>query len=116
MKVTKLCSIAAAAALALTGATAESTADELFQAVRKNDLAHLKKQIKNGAGVNTGDKRGGTLLMHAAAFGSVDAMKLLLDLGADVNCAPCQKRLDSRLSGVVCGQHQIEPLAESRCQ
>jgi len=33
------------------------------------------------------DAAGSTLLHHAAAFGSIDTMKLLLDAGADVNAA-----------------------------
>ena len=37
------------------------------------------------AAVDTRDQRGTTLLMHAAAIGSPDAVKLLLDSGADVN-------------------------------
>ena len=45
------------------------------------------------AGVNFVDRRGGvTPLMHAAALGSLDTMRLLLDHGADVNAAQRGRR------------------------
>jgi ankyrin repeat protein len=66
-------------------ASAQTTADDLIQAIRKNDLASLKSGLAKGAAVDTRDQRGTTLLMHAAAVGSPEAVKLLLDKGADVN-------------------------------
>ena len=68
-------------------ARGQSTSDDLLQSIRNNDLAALKAQLgKGGAGnVNTGDARGTTLLTHAAAIGSPEAVKLLLDSGADAN-------------------------------
>jgi ankyrin repeat protein len=66
-------------------AYAQTDTDGLFQAIRNNDLNYLKAQIEKGADVNTRDRRETTLLMHAAAFGSAEAVKLLLDAGANVN-------------------------------
>jgi ankyrin repeat protein len=61
-------------------------ADQFYAAIRNNDLAGLRGLIAGGADLNAHDRRGGaTPLMHAAAIGSVDAMTLLLDKGADVN-------------------------------
>jgi ankyrin repeat protein len=66
-------------------AGSQTTADDLFQAIRNNDLAALKTPLAPGADVNSLDKRDNTLLMQAVAFGSPEAVKLLLDRGADVN-------------------------------
>ena len=78
------CVIAVAACLSI-GAGAQSTADELIQDIRNNDLTALKSRLAKGAPVDTRDQRGTTLLMHAAALGSPEAVKLLLGNGADVN-------------------------------
>jgi len=77
--------VAAAAACVCLAAGGENTPDRLFQAIRNNDLAALGGELRKGADVNARDRRGTTLLMHAAAYGSADAVKLLLDSGADVN-------------------------------
>jgi len=78
------CLIAVAACLSVM-ASAQTTADELIQAIRNNDLASLKARLAKGAQVDTRDPRGTTLLMHAAALGSPEAVKLLLESGAQVN-------------------------------
>ena len=66
------------------GAEQPDASNRFYQAVRNNDLASLQSLIKS-ADVNSKDERGSTPLMFAAAFGSVDGMKLLLDGGAEVN-------------------------------
>jgi ankyrin repeat protein len=65
--------------------SAQNAPDELIQLIRNNNLSELKTRLTKGADVNTRDARGNTLLMEAAAFGSIDAMKMLLAAGADVN-------------------------------
>lgn len=77
--------VVAATALLCFVAGGQNSSDALFQAIRNNDLAFLKAEFRKGADVNTRDRRGSTLLMHAAAFGSPEAVKLLIDSGADVN-------------------------------
>ena len=67
----------------LTPASAQNAADDLIKLIRANDLAALKSRFDAGAKVDTADARGTTLLMHAAAIGSPEAVKLLLDAGAD---------------------------------
>jgi ankyrin repeat protein len=78
------CVIAVAVCLS-AGANAQSAADELIQDIRNNDLASLKARLAKGTPVDTRDQRGTTLLMHAAALGSPESVKLLLGSGADVN-------------------------------
>src|SRR5206468_720220 len=63
---------------AYLGAEQPDASNRFYQAVRNNDLASLRSLIKS-ADVNSKDERGSTPLMFAAAFGSVDGMKLLLD-------------------------------------
>ena len=63
-----------------------SLSDEFYASVRANDLARLETLLKSGANPNVPDPRGGaTPLMYAAAVGSLEAMRLLLDNGAEVN-------------------------------
>jgi len=57
---------------------------ELFQAIRNNRIDILKNNLSR-ANVETRDARGATLLMHAAAYGTIESMRMLLDAGADVN-------------------------------
>src|SRR5437763_540971 len=67
-------------------AHAQSAAGDLLQLIRNNDLAVLKKRlVVNPADAAAGDACGTTLLIHAAAIGSPEAVKLLLDSGADPN-------------------------------
>ena len=77
--------IAAIAVLAFAGsAAAQNSPDDLIQAIRTDNLALLKSRLTKGADVNARDSRGDTLLMLAAAYGTPEAVKLLLDAGADV--------------------------------
>ena len=57
----------------------------LFQAIRNNDVSRIKDQLSNGTEANAVGYHDTTPLMYAAAFGTVDAMRLLIDAGADVN-------------------------------
>ncbi|HWB99744.1 MAG TPA: ankyrin repeat domain-containing protein, partial [Bryobacteraceae bacterium] len=54
------------------------------QAIRRNDLASLRKLLKKGD-VNAPQKYRTTPLVTAASFGSLEAFQMLLDAGADVN-------------------------------
>jgi ankyrin repeat protein len=59
--------------------------DDFYAAIRANDLARLGAILKEGVSANTADERGLTPLMYAAVAGSADAMRVLIDAGADVN-------------------------------
>ena len=65
-------------------AFAQETADPYYQAIRSNDLATLQSLMKS-AGVRQKDSRGTTPLHFAAAYGSADAVRMLLAAGADPN-------------------------------
>jgi ankyrin repeat protein len=58
--------------------------DRFYQAIRNDDLPSLKALMKS-QDINTRDRRGATPLMVAAAFGNAEEVRLLLDVGADVN-------------------------------
>ena len=80
---------ATAVLLFLAGALAAQAppADERFyQAIRQNDLPALRA-LAASDGVNSKDGLGQTPLMLASAFGSTDAVRLLLAAGADARAA-----------------------------
>jgi ankyrin repeat protein len=86
-------SIAAAGLLAVLGfatlgaqSSPATPQDRMYAAIRAGDTAAVAALLQGGADVNMKDRRGGaTPLMNAAAFGSVETIRLLLDKGADVN-------------------------------
>ena len=59
--------------------------EKFYSAIRDNNLAQLKTLLDSKAAANVTDDRGLTPLMYAAEVGSLDAMRLLIDRGADVN-------------------------------
>src|ERR1700759_4372684 len=73
--------------VALYLAADDDRAKKYFGAIRANDLNVLKALIAEGKNVNVKGERDSTPLMYASAFGSVEAVKLLLDAKADVNAS-----------------------------
>src|SRR5882762_6990945 len=74
--------------LALTFAVLSTAAESsaFYLPIRNNDLPALRKLIKD-SGPKTRDARGTSPLMYAAALGSLESMRLLVDAGADPNAA-----------------------------
>ena len=66
-------------------ASAQEPRDNLYTAIRSNDLQRLKALLDEGVSANTEGPNKITPLMDAAAIGSVDAMKMLIERRADVN-------------------------------
>src|SRR6185295_10448980 len=58
--------------------------DQLFEAVRKGDVAAVTKALDSGADVNAKFRYGTTALFKAAERGNAEVAKVLLDRGADV--------------------------------
>ena len=65
-----------------TAAFAQTISERFYQSVRNDDLATLRVLVKEN-GANVKDARGQTPLMFAAAYGSLEAMKLLVSSAAD---------------------------------
>jgi ankyrin repeat protein len=61
--------------------------DNLLEAIRSDDVTAMRTLLDSGADPNARDDIGATVLMHAAAFSSLDGLHALLDRGADVNAA-----------------------------
>ena len=66
-------------------ASAQEPRDNLYTAIRSNDLQRLKALLDEGVSANTEGPNKITPLMDAAAIGSLDAMKMLIERRADVN-------------------------------
>jgi ankyrin repeat protein len=60
--------------------------DPFYGAIRNDDLTGLRKLIRT-PGLDARDQRRTTPLMYAAALGSLEAVKTLVEAGADVNAA-----------------------------
>jgi ankyrin repeat protein len=58
---------------------------DVYQAIRNNDLVRLKVLVRTAEDANAKDESGNTPLLYAAATGSFESMKFLLDRGTDVN-------------------------------
>jgi ankyrin repeat protein len=68
--------------IVVSAASAQNSVDQAYVSIRNNDLVALRPLTKDH-GLNEKDAEGQTPLMFAAAFGSFDAMKLLIANGAD---------------------------------
>jgi ankyrin repeat protein len=72
-------------------AAAAAQAQEIFNAVKNNDLEKVKVLIEKDASlVNIKDEAGNTPLHHAAIIGSIETIKLLLSKGADIDAQNTQ--------------------------
>jgi len=64
--------------------SAKGADDRFYEAIRNNNINALNAHLKI-SDANSRDQHGTTPLMYAAALGSLEAMKVLLLAGADVN-------------------------------
>lgn len=62
-----------------------SVTDELWEAARQGDLVRIRRVLDLGADVNAATRYGVTALTFAAGNGHLDAVKLLIARGADIN-------------------------------
>jgi len=71
--------------MACVAASAVESQDKLYSAIRANDLRQVKALLDEGLSANVEGPDGITPLMVAAEAGSADAMKMLIERGANVN-------------------------------
>jgi ankyrin repeat protein len=83
--------------LSLAVTLQQDPGERFYQSIRNNDLVTLRSLIRD-YGVDTKDSRGQTPLMLAAAFGSFDATKLLVDSGADAKAVSASRLTALHLS------------------
>src|ERR1044071_6921544 len=81
----KVKSLAAVAVVLLPFPLAPQDSSSLFDAVRSGDLHALKTGLRKADAAKAKDSKGVTLLMYAAAFGSPEAVRMIIDAGADLN-------------------------------
>jgi len=81
----KLVLVCFALCVACLAASAQEPHEKLYAAIRSNDLQRLKALLDEGVSANAEGLNKVTPLMDAAAIGSVDAMKTLIERRADVN-------------------------------
>jgi ankyrin repeat protein len=77
--------ICAALFMACIATGADSSFDKLYSAIRSNDLGQMKAVLDGGTRADAEGPDGITPLMVAAEAGSVEAMKMLIERGVDVN-------------------------------
>ena len=66
----------------------DPAATRLMDALRRGDIAKFRRDLAaNRSGANASGSAGSTPLMYAALYGDVDAMRRLLEAGADPNAA-----------------------------
>src|SRR5262249_15430064 len=70
---------------ASAGQSQDGSQDRLYSSIRANDLRQIKTLLDEGISAKAEGPDGITPLMVAAETGSPDAMKMLIDRGADVN-------------------------------
>lgn len=76
--------LVAAGAVAIAGTGAD---DELFRAIRNDDLPAITNFLNRGADVNARDAQGASNVMRAALYCSPACLNMLLERGADPNRA-----------------------------
>src|SRR6478672_3740027 len=75
--------------LSIEAAQIQSTSrdSDAIAIVRTADARKLRSRLDHGLSPDARDTDGNTLLMHAAVYGDLSCMRLLLNRGADVNAS-----------------------------
>src|SRR5215510_2963318 len=85
-RIVLMCAVLCVAGIASSaGQSQNGPQDRLYSAIRANDLRQIKTFLDEGLSAKAEGPDGITPLMVAAETGSLDAMKMLIDRGADVN-------------------------------
>jgi outer membrane protein assembly factor BamB len=88
-------------------AIAQSANDALFEAARAGDVARIEAALAQGAAVNATARYNVTPLIFAASNGRLDAVKLLVSRGADVNAEDTFYRATAAVMAVTNGHVDV---------
>ena len=84
-RIALLCALLLLPSAALAQDPKQALNEQLYEAVRKGDLAAVKSLLDKGADANAKFRYGATVLFKAAERGHAEIAKLLIERGVDVN-------------------------------
>lgn len=83
IKISRVCFFICLFTISVTNAQSPPT--KFFNAAKKINIELIENYLENGVDINSQDKNGKTILMHASNTGSIKLVSFLLDNGANID-------------------------------